>query len=104
MNPIPWYQSPVQMRIVASVVAGLLSLFPSIGNLLGIETPDKVDHAVEVIFGTISLAMVAWAGHKRATSPIQPLTLTKASAESQTTPAGEMATNVVKNAVKDAPK
>lgn len=92
LNPIPWYRSPVQIAQVTTVVSGLVAIFPKVGAYLGLTTPDAVNNAVTAVFGVVALVAPIVGTALRAKSPIQPLTLTKASAEAKITPETAAAT------------
>jgi len=77
---VPWYTSQVQKAQVVSAVTALIALFPKAGALIGIKTPDQVAAWVEGVFGFATLVApivgIIW----RATSRLQPLTLSKKAA------------------------
>ena len=77
---IPWYRSPVQQAQAVSAVTALIALFPKVGAVLGIHTPDQVAIWVESVFGIATLLApivgIIW----RAGAQLQPLTWTKKAA------------------------
>jgi len=75
LGAAPWYSSPVQISQITAAVSGVLTVFPQLANLIGLTDSTKITAAVTVA------AAVAGAVF-RARSKIQPLTLTKAKANS----------------------
>ena len=83
LPPEPWYKSEVQVRAVVAIGSQGVSLIFRTLPLLGIEI--TVDQAqLDAIFANVMQGVAVLFGYlaitKRASSPIQPLTLTKASA------------------------
>jgi hypothetical protein len=78
---VPWYQSPVQIAQVSTLISAAIALYPKAGNLLGLSTPADVETAVTTIFGTIALVAPIIGTFLRAKSKLQPLTLTQAAAD-----------------------
>lgn len=86
MNPAAWYTSPLLIGLVTSFIS-------QVAALCGHAIDDKALRlAVETCFQIIALLALVFAGHQRVTSPIAPLTFTKAGAVAATTPASELAT------------
>lgn len=81
LDAIPWYSSPVQIAQVTSAVSALIALFPKLGQALGWTSPSDISTGVTTIFGVIATAAAIYGSIKRASSPIQPLTLTQTSAD-----------------------
>ncbi len=81
IGAVPWYQSPVQIAQVSSLLSTVIALFPQIGKVLGLETATAVSNAVTLVFGLIAGAATLYGTFKRAQSTIQPLTLTQAKAD-----------------------
>lgn len=81
LGAVPWYQSPVQIAQVSSLVSTLVALFPQVGKAMGLETPSAVSNAVTLVFGVIAGVAALFGMVKRAKSNIQPLTLTQAKAD-----------------------
>jgi hypothetical protein len=77
---IPWYQSPVQRAQVTAAVSAVIALFPKVGGLIGVKTPDDIAVWVESVFGAVTVAAPILGAIWRAKSKLQPLTLTKAAA------------------------
>lgn len=77
MNAIPWYQSPVMVSAVVAIISQLLVLVGK-QDLVPI---DVITAKVEAFFQIVALGATLWAAWKRKSSPIQPLTVTKAGAE-----------------------
>jgi hypothetical protein len=84
VNAIPWYQSRVFIGAVVSIISQLLVL---IGKQDVIPV-DVITSNVEALFQIIALAAAGYAAWKRKTSDIQPLTITKAAAEKQSSSSG----------------
>lgn len=82
---VPWYTSPVQKAQAVSAVTAMIALFPKLGTLLGIKTPDQIAIWVETIFGVATLIAPIVGVFWRASSKLQPLAWTKSRAA--TTPA-----------------
>lgn len=76
MNAIPWYQSQVLIAAVVAIVSQILVLIGQ-QNLF---PRDLITAKVEALFQLISLGATAWAIYKRASSTVQPVTMTKAGA------------------------
>lgn len=91
VGAVPWYQSPVQIAQITTFVSAFIAMFPKIGAVLGMETPDKVNTAVTAVFGFIAVVAPFVGMVLRAKSKIQPLTLTQAKADNH--PATAMADN-----------
>lgn len=79
---IPWYRSPVQVSQVTTVVSALLAISPKAAGLLGLTTPDQIAAAVQAVFGAVAILAPLVGSVLRARSSIQPLTFTKAGADS----------------------
>lgn len=79
---LPWYRSPVQIAQVTSAVSAVIALFPRVGQVLGWTTPGEISNGVTVIFGAITVLAPVYGMIKRAASKLQPLTFTKAGADS----------------------
>lgn len=75
MNAIPWYQSPVMIGAVVSIVSQLVVLF-------GLNiAPDVLSKDVDAVFQVLALAAAGYAAWKRKTSAVQPVTLTQKRAD-----------------------
>lgn len=81
LDAIPWYRSPQQIGLVTTAVSALIALFPKLGQLLGWTSPSDVASGVTAVFGVIAVIAPVIGTFIRAKSTVQPLTLTKASAE-----------------------
>lgn len=84
MNPIPWYESRVFIGAVVAILSQLVVLLGK-QDVIPVEA---ISQKVEAVFQIIALAATLYAAVKRKTSDIQPLTLTKRSAEDQSTKQG----------------
>lgn len=93
LNPIPWYQSPVQIAQVSAAVGAAAALAPRAATALGLTNPTAVTNTVTAVFGVISLGASIWGMIKRKNSPIQPLTFTQAAADAKATPETQAATD-----------
>lgn len=78
---IPWYRSPVFVGVATAILAQLAVVLPKVAAALGLTSPDAINHSVNAIFDSISLAATAYAAIKRVKAPIQPLTTTQAKAD-----------------------
>lgn len=80
---IPWYQSPVVMAQVSSLVSGIVAVLPKSSFIaaLGLSSPDAVNTDVTILFAAIAglAQLVALIGRVR--SSIQPVTLTRVGAD-----------------------
>ncbi len=80
MQPsIPWYQSPVYAGALVSLITQLLVLFGVADKV----APDTVSGAVNAVLQLVAIAAAALAWWKRQRSDIQPIALTKGSAEAK---------------------
>ena len=80
MEPtLPWYRSPVYVGIVTSIISQLLAL---IGRA-DLFPAEQINAFVAGVFQIVAIGALAVSEWKRRTSPVQPLTLTKAGAESK---------------------
>lgn len=78
MHPsIPWYQSPVYAGALVSLITQLLVLFGVADKV----APDTVSGAVNAVLQLVAIAAAGLAWWKRQRSSIQPIALTKSSAE-----------------------
>lgn len=83
LPPAPWYESDVTVRLVAAGFAQLVSIIFRTIDLLGYEI--RISAAdIDAILANVTQGVALVAGFlallKRKSSPIQPLTLTKAAA------------------------
>lgn len=79
-SAIPWYQSPVYIGAVVTVVSSLLSVAPKLATELGLTSSDAISHLVDTVFGFVALLAGSYTAWKRANSSVQPITMTKAGA------------------------
>ena len=79
-DALPWYRSPVQISQVVTFISALTAIAPGIAAKLGLTSQDAINTAVTSVFGVIALLAPIYGMIKRAKSPIQPLTFTKADA------------------------
>ena len=79
---IPWWQSPQQIKTVATEVSVLAAFLPKskIVAALGLSDPNTVSGYITSGAGALAGALLAWSFVQRIFSKIQPLTLTKAGA------------------------
>lgn len=84
MQAIPWYQSPVYIGAVVSIVSQVLVLL-GLGDKVA---PEEIAKYVDAGFQMIALGAAAYAAWKRQRSEIQPLTLTRAGAIGKSGQAG----------------
>jgi hypothetical protein len=89
VGALPWYKSPVQVAQVATFLSAAIALFPKLGTLLGLTTPEQVANFVQTAFGAITLIAPIVGTILRAKSKIQPLTLSQTAADNH--PATAMA-------------
>src|SRR3569833_2670643 len=94
MNPIPWYESPVMKAAATAFLTQLLAFAPKLFLLLGITNDAQIASLVSVIFELGGLVGTYIVIHIRATSPIQPKTNTKTTADAKATPLTQQATDV----------
>lgn len=81
MNPaIPWYQSPVMVATVVSILSQVLVL---VGKA-DLVPADVLTQKVEAIFQIVAIVSIGWAAFKRWRSSVQPLALTQAAADVKT--------------------
>jgi hypothetical protein len=92
LNPIPWYKSPVQIAQITTAISALIAVFPRVGIWLGLTSPSAINDAVTAVFGVIGFVAPIVGSIVRAKSPVQPLTLTQASADAKITPETAAAT------------
>lgn len=79
LPPTPWWESEVQVRAVVALFFQLLSI---LSRYVGIPWLDQhMDQLIADAGQVVAILFGALAVTKRQTSPIQPLTLTTASAE-----------------------
>lgn len=87
LPPAPWYESPVQVRLVAAGISQVISIAFRTVNAFGFTI--EVGHVdvdavgADLAQGIAGLAL-AWAWWKRQRSKIQPLTMTAKQAEDLT--------------------
>jgi hypothetical protein len=94
INPIPWYKSSGTIVQVTTAVSALIAIFPKAGQLLGLTSATDITNAVTNVFGVITLVAPVVGIIIRKFSKVQPITLTQASADAQTTPATQAAQNI----------
>ncbi len=78
---LPWYRSPVYVGIVTSLLSQLVALA---GYADAFPTA-QINAVVEAVFQILAVGALLVSEVKRRKSDVQPLTLTKASAESKST-------------------
>lgn|SRR5512146_1166605 len=78
---IPWYQSPVYIGAVVTIVTTLASVAPKLATELGLTSADAISHFVQTILGSVALVSGLFTAWKRGTSSVQPITMTKAAAQ-----------------------
>jgi hypothetical protein len=78
---IPWYQSPVMKSQLVTALSALAAIAPHAAAKLGLSDESAVTVAVEGLFASASFASLLYAMVKRATSTVQPLKLSQASAD-----------------------
>lgn len=76
-NAIPWYRSPVYIGAITSLVTQVLVLIGVADKI----APGDVAKYVDAVLQLCALGGAALAWWKRQRSDVQPLTLTKKSAE-----------------------
>jgi len=75
MNAIPWFQSPVMIGAVVSILSQALAIF-------GVQVaPDTINKDVTAVFQVIAIGSGLYSAYKRKTSTVQPLTLTQTGAD-----------------------
>lgn len=86
LPPEPWYRSEVQVRAVLAIVAQIVSLvfrtLPMFGIQIDVSAAD-IDAVFANVAQGIAMIFAVLAITKRASSTIQPLTLTKAAADAK---------------------
>lgn len=88
MNPQPWYTSAV---FVSALVNGVVK----VALLFGVTImPDKLNNAITAVVLVVSIAIEAYTAHKRAQSDVSPLTVSRKSADAQTTAITQAATDL----------
>jgi hypothetical protein len=85
---VPWYQSPVQIAQLTTAVTALAAVSPKVAAFLGLTTPDAINTTVQNVCGGVSFLALLYGIFKRAKSPIQPLTLTQARADTHAATVG----------------
>lgn len=81
LDPIPWYRSPVYVGAIVSLLTQLTVLF----GVAHLVTPEQIQTNVDAALQLVALGAAAFAAYKRQKSDVQPLTLTKASADAKST-------------------
>jgi len=77
----PWYTSKVQIANVVAIVSALAAISPKIAATFGLTSLAAIQSTVEAVFGTIAFIAPLISSRFRASSPMQPLTLTQAGAD-----------------------
>lgn len=81
---IAFFQSPAAIRLVASILSGLLGFITAALHWTGVlPTNDQIANGVTSVFALVSLWFTYAALRKRSDSAIQPLTLTTAQADAR---------------------
>lgn len=83
----PWYESPVQVRLVSAGISGATSLVFRTIDLLGFEIQVKhidVDALGANLGQGVAMVFLALAWWKRQRSQLAPLTMTRKAADDQT--------------------
>jgi hypothetical protein len=100
----PWYTSSVQIAQVVTAVSALVAIFPKIASTFGLTSLDKIQATVTAVFGTIAFLAPIIGIAYRAVSKLQPLTLTKGSAEAHPATIAAVAAADVQRSVSIAPE
>jgi hypothetical protein len=77
---IPWYQSPVMISQVVTAITAATAFAPQVAVKVGLTDQTAITGTVTTIFGFISIVATLYGAIKRARAPVQPLTLSPASA------------------------
>jgi len=86
LPPAPWYESPLQVRLVAAGVSQVISCGFRLVKFFGyeIEIADtNVDQLAADLTQLAALGFLGWASWKRQRSALQPLTMTRAAADAK---------------------
>lgn len=96
LGAVPWYQSPVMISQVTSLISAAIALFPKWGEALGMKSAEQVNSTVTTVFAFIAVAAPVVGSILRVKSKIQPLTLTPTGAANHPATAVAAAKGVVK--------